>query len=162
MPGSGKSTIGRQIANELSMTFVDLDQEIEIQEGELIKDIFSTKGETYFRQVESDVLKMWCDSEKEFVLATGGGAPCFHNGIEVIKKAGLSIFLDVPVKELARRVEKNSDRPLLVVSDDIESRKNQLEQKLDGIRSNRLQYYKQASITIESPNFHDVIRAIKK
>jgi shikimate kinase len=162
MPGSGKSTIGRQIANELSMPFVDLDQEIEIQEDELIKNIFSKKGEAYFRQVESNVLKMLCVSNKEFVLATGGGAPCFHSGIELINKAGLSVFLDVPVKELVRRVEKNSDRPLLAVADDVDERKNQLEQTLDSIRRQRLQYYTQASITVESPNFHDVMRAIKK
>jgi shikimate kinase len=161
MPGSGKSTIGRQIANELSMPFVDLDQEIEIQEGKLIKDIFSSKGEAYFRQIESNVLKLWCDSHGEFVLSTGGGAPCFHDGIEVINRAGLSIFLDVPVKELVRRVEKNSDRPLLSVKDD-EHGENQLEEKLNGIRSNRLQYYKKASVTIESPTYHDVIRVIKK
>jgi shikimate kinase len=162
MPGSGKSTIGRQIANELSMAFVDLDQEIEIQEGRLIKDIFSTNGEGYFRQVESNVLNLWCDSQKDFVLATGGGAPCFHNGIEAINKSGLSIFLDVPVQELVRRVEKNFDRPLLAVSDDGEASKIQLQQKLEGIRNNRLQYYMQAAIRIENPTYQHVIKAIKK
>jgi shikimate kinase len=161
MPGSGKSTLGRQLAEALSLPFVDLDHEIEKTEGTAIKEIFGNKGEEYFRKVESVALKLWAASSKDFVLATGGGAPCFHSGIKIINDAGISIFLDVPVTELVRRVEHNLDRPLLMISDDVDIRSKQLAEKINNIRVTRLPIYRQASIVLESPSLEQVLDRIK-
>ena len=89
------------------------------------KEIFSLNGEEYFRQIESQVLMDWSASSKSFVMATGGGTPCFYKGIEVINETGLSIFLDVPLSQLLSRLEKKTDRPLLSASD-----KKEMEEKL--------------------------------
>src|SRR5689334_5487844 len=95
LPGSGKSTLGKDLADALLVDFVDLDVEIEKQENKIVQDIFREKGEDYFRQVESSVLKVWAASSKSFVMSTGGGAPCFYGGIDVINESGISIFLNV-------------------------------------------------------------------
>src|SRR5690348_5526014 len=92
LPGSGKSTLGKQIAQTLSIPFVDLDHEIEASESKPVKDIFNEQGEEYFRDLEAKTLLSWAFSDKSFVMATGGGAPCFNNGMEVINESGISVF----------------------------------------------------------------------
>lgn len=155
MPGSGKSTLGKQLARELLMAFVDLDKEIEKREGKSIKQVFAEKGEDYFRQVESQMLLEWAASEKSFVMATGGGTPCFYKGIEVINQTGLSIFLDVQVSVLLSRLEKKSDRPLLHSSDATEK-----EGKLNALRASRLECYLSSNITIENADLSKLRAAI--
>jgi shikimate kinase len=134
---------------------VDLDYEIETRERKSIKEIFSLNGEDYFRQIESKTLIDWSASSKSFVMATGGGTPCFYKGIEVINETGLSIFLDVPVTQLLARLEKKTDRPLLSASD-----KQEMEEKLSVLRSRRLAVYQQAHITVENPDLSKLMEAI--
>jgi shikimate kinase len=155
MPGSGKSTLGRKLAKELLVEFVDLDYEIETRERKSIKEIFSLNGEDYFRQIESKTLIDWSASSKSFVMATGGGTPCFYKGIDVINETGLSIFLDVPVIQLLARLEKKTDRPLLSASD-----KQEMEEKLSVLRSRRLAVYQQAHITVENPDLSKLMEVI--
>jgi len=137
------------------MPFVDLDKEIESREGKSIKQIFSEQGEDYFRQIESKELLEWVASQESFVMATGGGTPCFYEGIKVINQSGLSIFLDSPLKSLLPRLEKKTDRPLL--AGDLEEKK----EKLAALRASRLQYYQQANITVEKPDLNKVMAAVR-
>jgi shikimate kinase len=155
MPGSGKSTVGKLLAVELGLPFIDLDVEIEKDEGKPVKEIFSDAGEAYFRRAESKTLKRVSTAPNDFIIATGGGAPCFHNGIDVINQAGLSIFLDIPVAELLARVEKDSNRPLLLSSD-----QNALKAKLETIRERRLPCYQQAKITVSSSAIESILPKI--
>ena len=74
MPGSGKTTLGKQLAALLKVGFIDLDHEIEQKEGCAISEIFSKKGEPYFRQIESETLRHFADSSENLVISTGGGA----------------------------------------------------------------------------------------
>jgi shikimate kinase len=104
MPGSGKTTLGKRLAKEMLLPFVDLDKEIERREGKSVQQLFTENGEDYFRQVESKELIEWSASAKSFVMATGGGTPCFYEGIKVINQSGLSIFLDVPLTTLLSRL----------------------------------------------------------
>jgi shikimate kinase len=85
-------------------------------------------------------------------MATGGGAPCFYNGIEVINNSGVSIFLDVAVDKLARRVEENSNRPLLQAEDH-----EVLKSKLEKIRESRITVYNQATITLQKATVNKLL-----
>lgn len=157
MPGSGKTTLGQELAKALSLPFIDLDHEIENREGTQVKEIFATKGEDYFRQIESDTLKLLASSPEDFVLATGGGAPCFHGGIDIINASGTSIFLDVPVEELVARVAKDTSRPLLAATD-----QQELLLKLNAIRDKRHSYYQKADIVVVGSDIEDVLAKLSK
>lgn len=157
LPGSGKSTIGAALAEQLAMEFVDLDKEIESREGMVIPEIFSKKGEDYFRQVESEILRQWASVERDFVMSTGGGTPCFHGGIGVINSHGVSVFLDEQIEVIVARLENNQHRPLLqsVNAEDMRG-------KLKRLREARLPFYKQAKTTVSSPTVDKVLTSIRR
>ena len=112
MMGSGKSTIGKNLAKKLKYNFIDVDKVIESQEGLSINLIFKNKGENYFRKVESEVALSELKKDKS-VISLGGGA--FLNSVirRNTKKSSVSFWLDVPVDELIKRLKKNNKRPLL-------------------------------------------------
>ncbi len=155
MPGSGKTTVGRELAEKLSVEFIDLDVEIERSEGMPISEIFREQGEEHFREIESRLLREWTSRPTSFVMATGGGAPCFHQGMEVINRHGLSVFLDCPIAELVERVKKNQDRPLLLASGEEE-----LRQRLERMRASRLLCYQQAQITSTDSSVEALLKQI--
>lgn len=160
LPGSGKTTLGKKIADALKIPFVDLDKEIERREGRLIRKIFKEKNEDYFRVLEANELSVWCGNDKEFVMATGGGAPCFFKNMDAINKAGTSIFLDVPASEIADRIRKTNveERPLLSAGG-IDGLKDNLEL----MRTNRLSYYQRAHHTFTgAAGLSEILKAIKK
>lgn len=115
MPGSGKSTIGRQLADVLEYTFHDLDIEIETQAGKDINRIFSEDGEDGFREIEAQCLKRLTEAQGSKVIATGGGTPCFYQNMDYMNTNGTTIFLNVPLEIVVKRLlEQGTDeRPLL-------------------------------------------------
>lgn len=161
LPGSGKTTLGRKLAAALQLPFVDLDKEIEKTEGRHIKDIFADKKEEYFRKLESSELKKWCAKPDSFVMATGGGAPCFFDNIDVINRSGKSLFLDVPASEIVRRMSMGpiEKRPLLAAGG-----KDGLKDSIEFLRTNRLTYYKQASVTLSGAliTVEQMVEALRK
>ncbi len=144
LPGSGKTTIAKQLANKIPLPYMDLDIEIEKAEMKTIAQIFKDKKEDYFRKIESQLLKAWCASDFSFVMATGGGAPCFFDNLKIMNESGITIFLDVPTMEIAKRIvsSKGEERPLLK-SNGTDGLKDQIE----FLRSQRINFYKQAKIT---------------
>ena len=115
--GSGKSTMGRLIANKFQYAFVDTDHYIEKKEGRKISEIFTDDGEEYFRNLETEVLKELLDSEEKKVLALGGGTPLRAENRELLKKNGNVIFLKVTSEDAYQRLKDDSERPLLQVED---------------------------------------------
>jgi len=115
MPGSGKTRIGRALAKQLKVPFVDLDQEIEKETKKGIPELFSIDGEDYFRKVEKDILCKSNEQKEQFVMATGGGAPCYSDSMDYMNKHGVTIFLNVPLNDLYQRLVKRGThtRPLL-------------------------------------------------
>jgi shikimate kinase len=146
MPGSGKTTTGKLLAEKLKLTFVDLDMEIEKSEGQSINQIFEKRKENYFREVESRMLKKFCSSSESFVMSTGGGAPCFFDNMKQMNDSGKTIFLDVPAKEIADRLEKTNltERPLFS-----KLSLEQLKDKIEFLRSQRISFYKMAEYIFE-------------
>ena len=115
--GSGKTTIGRRLAERLKIDFFEADHEIIDKTGVSIDQIFHVEGEEGFRKRESNVLKELC-SKPNIVLATGGGAVISENNRLLIKKTGSVIYLLSSVDQILRRTAKSKTRPLLENSSD--------------------------------------------
>jgi shikimate kinase len=114
--GSGKSTIGQTLANELNLSFVDLDHAIEKEIGMSIRDFFEASGELKFRRLENDVLKKVILENRSMILSTGGGTPCYGNNLELMKSAlNTKVFyLKASIKTLSERlVSEKATRPLI-------------------------------------------------
>jgi shikimate kinase len=113
--GSGKSTIGRRLADELGWNFVDIDAEIEKEHGALIGDIFATRGEGEFRRIEHQAICRLIHSVETghpVVAALGGGAFAQEMNVELLKDNGISIWLDIPLEIAKVRVARTTHRPL--------------------------------------------------
>lgn len=111
-PGSGKTTISREIAKLLNMKFTDIDREIVEKEGRSINDIFASEGQDYFRQVEREVFFDKVNSTGN-VIATGGGLPEFNDLSKLDKDKNIIVFLDVKKSVLYKRLANDTSRPLL-------------------------------------------------
>jgi len=89
--GCGKSHWGKQLSQKLQMPFFDLDEKVEENEGKTITEIFADYGEEYFRLLEKDVLHLLTESHESFIMATGGGTPCFYNTIDYLNAKGTTV-----------------------------------------------------------------------
>ena len=141
--GSGKTTVGRRLAEVLKIDFYDADLEIIDKTGVSIDHIFDIEGEEGFRKRESSVLKDLC-IKPNIVLATGGGAVLLERNREVIKKMGSVIYLSSSVDQILRRTSKSKTRPLL------ENSTNRRKTILDIIEAREPFYREVASIIINT------------
>jgi len=111
--GSGKTTIGKKLANYLKYEFIDLDKLIETKAGMSIVNYFEMHGEGAFRELERDILQK-TEFPENVIIATGGGAPCYGDNMEWMNNNGLVAYLSLSPKALASRLEHSkTDRPLI-------------------------------------------------
>ena len=111
--GSGKSTVGKIISDELFMTFLDTDEEIESRTGASIDWIFDLEGESGFRKRESEILSEMVD-KNSVVLSTGGGIILSDQNRELLSSRGTVFYLATPISVQLERTAKDKDRPLLL------------------------------------------------
>ncbi len=149
MPGAGKTTLGHELASSMSLPFFDLDQEIERKEKRSIPEIFLIYGEDYFRKLEKEMLRSIIGDQEELILATGGGTPCFYHNMDTMNDAGTTVFLDVEIPELIRRLKGQRNRPLLNVKD--------FEGQLKTLLKKRVRYYEKAKVRFSANSDLDEI-----
>jgi shikimate kinase len=143
LPGSGKSTFGKSLASELNLNHVDLDQLIESKNNKSIDALFEIHGEAYFREIERNTLQELLEKSSSDILSCGGGTPCFYDNMSRMNAAGLTVFLDIPVATIVKRVAINHNRPLL--------KNKNLKKTITQMRIERIQYYNQAQIIFSEP-----------
>jgi shikimate kinase len=142
--GAGKTHWGRQLAQKLGMPFFDLDEKIVEQAGKPISEIFEAQGEEQFRLMEKDVLYLLTESHASFVMACGGGTPCFFNNIDYLKSKGTAVWINSSVDTLYQRlVGEKPHRPLIRDVPD-----NQLKSFITKKYSGRKIFYQQATVIL--------------
>ncbi len=149
--GSGKSLVGRKLAEDKKFEYLDLDNYVEIQEKKTISQIFNDKGEIYFRKKESEYLKEVLESKTDVVISLGGGTPCFAGNMDLLKTYSdlRSIYLNTSLDVLTERlfVEKDK-RPLIAHIKEEEDLKDFIRKHL----FERSYYYNQADVRVTTDN----------
>ena len=139
MPGSGKTTIGRKLSEHLSWIFLDTDEMIETQTGQTISEIFSSKGEDYFRTLEHEIVSRI--QKDTVIIATGGGTPIYHDNLSIMKSLGVTIFLKTSPQQIKDRLKGSTNRPLVEAN---------LDSAIDDLYKKRLPIYEQANIILDA------------
>jgi len=147
---SGKTHWGHEVSKKLGVPFFDLDNKIEEKEDKTINTIFAGQGEEYFRLLEKEVLYLLTESHDSFVMATGGGTPCYYNNIEYMKKSGTVVWINSPLDCVFERLKKERNKRPLVKDLSDEQLHNYIIKKF----SDRKIYYEQATTIVNDENLH--------
>lgn len=143
--GAGKTTLGKPLAQQLALPFIDMDTVLEESEKKSITDLFEELGESGFREKERNMLQKSTFPEA-FVMATGGGAPCFFDNMDWMNRNGVTMYLRARPKEIARRLEhEREQRPLLR-----SIKKEDLEEVIRQRLAVREKFYLQAQLVMEN------------
>lgn len=157
--GSGKTSLGKILADRCNLPFTDMDHRVEEVAGMPVAEIFRTQGEAFFRKTEQHVLDEICHGEAA-VIATGGGVPCFSDNLQRMKEAGLVIYLQCSVPELTEWLSVfKGDRPLLQGLEGLD-----LEQWIHTELERREPFYLQADLLVDAYHTEpsEIIRKIKE
>jgi shikimate kinase len=157
--GSGKSTIGEQLAAKLNYNFIDLDKLIETDYKQTIPEIFATKGEKEFRAMEHNSLKRLIEKENT-IVACGGGTPCYYGNIDLMNKNGVTIYLKMSVDSLVNRLKNATEkRPWIENKTESELRafvNRQLEKRED------IYHKAQFIVKVKDLNVNELVLFVKK
>jgi shikimate kinase len=148
--GSGKSSLGKELAHKLGLAFADLDGLIEEKEGKKISEIFETDGEKRFREIEHDCLISTLQLNN-VIISTGGGTPCFFDNMEMINAKGISIYIKYNSGILVSRLDANKDkRPLIKHC----KNREELELFVKDLLEKREKYYLQSKLILEGKDIN--------
>lgn len=153
--GSGKTTVGRRLADLTGRRFVDTDLLIIKKAGMSIPEIFNARSERYFRELEREVCAETA-AQQGLIIAAGGGALTFAENADVFKKSGDIVFLDVPLEVILGRLKNDTSRPLLARPDRENAARELYEKRLPVYRSSA------AYIVDASADAHTVAQNIIK
>jgi shikimate kinase len=148
---SGKSTLGRILANVIGWKFYDLDKELERDEGIKVTEIFETKGEPYFRKIETEKLKE-LSRVKRVIISLGGGTIANEENADLITAKGKLIYLKVEPEIIYTRIKKKTDRPLFKEFVLAENCKEDFLKKISTMLKEREKYYLKADIIFQVDN----------
>lgn len=158
MPGSGKSTIGKALADHLQIPFFDTDDIISNLENTSVHEIFTLKGEEYFRKMELELIENW--KLTNVVVATGGGLPCYHHAMDMLNERGITIWIQTSISIITERLlhEEGNKRPLVAGKS-----KAQINSIVKALSKDRKVYYEKSKIKVRSQdNLSEMIRKILK
>ena len=158
--GTGKSSIGKLLAEQLEYTFIDTDSVIEEQEGMTISKIFRIKGEVSFREMEKRVLKRLTEeySRKGFVMSTGGGMPCSSENLNYMRQNGKLIYIKSNIDNIIERVNKSNTRPIIQRLE----KTGDVKGGMEALLNKREHYYMQADITVTNTKKDDTAEIVKR
>jgi shikimate kinase len=146
---SGKSTVGRALAQKTNTIFIDLDAYIEEKEKLTITELFATKGEIYFRIQEILYLKQILESYQDCVVSLGGGTPCYGDTMKMLLHADITtIYLKATINTLAKRLQLEKDKRPLVV----ELTEEKLAEYIGKHLFERAPFYEQSTIKVQIDN----------
>lgn len=145
MPGAGKTFWGKKITDHYSLNFIDLDEYIEMCASSKIEAIFRQSGEDAFRKYEHESLKKIIETtEQDTIIACGGGTPCYYGNMELMKHAGIVIYLETTITNLINNLQLSIGiRPLLDQQTDILL-------YLDELLKKRRPVYEQAHVNLQA------------
>jgi shikimate kinase len=144
-PGCGKTFVGRQAAGLMKYAFQDTDEIIAGEQGLTIPEIFSQKGEDFFREKETAVLKS-LEKKRNVIIATGGGLPCFHDNMQWMNEHGITVYMEASAAFLFHRlVKEKKSRPLISKLTDIE-----LMIYITETLAARRDFYSKAAVTVNA------------
>ncbi len=143
--GTGKTSLGKLLAEKLGRGFIDIDQKIEQDAGLSIPQIFETYGEKYFRELEKKAVKE-ITQRRGLVIATGGGTVKDEENFRLLKSSGVIVCLTTEPEEIFRRTERRGERPML---DSDENRLDTIKKLLE----ERQKFYSQADYTIDTTDW---------
>ena len=140
--GTGKTTLGKAVAESANRRFVDLDHFIESVEKRTIREIFAEEGEDYFRQLEQDSLRKLAEiAPEDTLIACGGGTPCYGDNMKLMNELGQTIYLKTSPEVLTERLRlQKEERPLIRAIPDEE-----LIHFIRNLLTEREQFYLQAT-----------------
>ena len=157
--GCGKSTLGRKLASYAGLQFLDMDHYIESRHCKSVPQIFAEEGEEVFRQKERKALEELSEFTN-VIIATGGGAPCFFDNMELMNRTGKTIYLNINPRILAERLlESKNERPLIKGKS-----KKELIQYIATTLKHRDKFYSKAhyQITVPDVELEKVLKMIKE
>ncbi len=153
--GSGKTSVGERLAKRLSYQFCDTDHMLEQNAGDTINHIFSTRGEEYFRNMETNLLKELLPKLSDTVLSTGGGLPLRDDNVRLLKELGYVIYLNASKETTIRRLRGDTTRPLL--------QGDGFEQRVERLLKLRTPIYEKAAhkiVATDGRSFEEIIHII--
>ena len=155
--GAGKTTLGKATAQAVGCRFVDTDDLIEETTGEKISDIFATKGEPYFRDLETQAVKGLLAQSEQMVVAVGGGLPVRTENRQLLKQLGTVIYLKADIDTLLSRLEGDTSRPKLQGGD--------LRERIESLMARREALYEDAAqeeVYTDEKSVEDTVRELQK